>query len=262
MANEPAGADDILTSLGTALPDRVEVLGYDLAGDIVGRLNFGDMVFLLLAGRLPTPSQSRLTNALLVVLVEHGYTSSAVAARLIYRAAPEALQGAVAAGILGAGSVYLGASENAARLLQTALRDNPGADPATLAPRIVADLIERRQAIPGIGHPVHRPVDPRASRLLEVAREEGLDGPHCALMEAIAAEAARQTGRQLPLNVTGVIAGILSDMGLPWRLGKGFALIGRTAGLLGHLREEMEHSVADDLKDTVLRRVRYVRPQR
>jgi citrate synthase len=250
----------IVTSLGTARVDGVEVLGHDLVHDLVGRLDFGSFVYLLLTGRLPDPHESRVTNALLVVLADHGFTPHAVAARLIYRCSPEAVQAAVAAGLLGAGSVYLGASENAARMLQQAVQDHPGEPAGEVARGLVAEHLREKRALPGIGHNLHRPVDPRAARLFAVAREEGIYAAHCELMEAVGREVETQTGRVLPVNVTGAIAAISSDMGLPWRLGKAFALVGRTAGLLAHLREEAERPVGDDLMRLIGGRVEYVRP--
>src|SRR6185369_15258818 len=168
----------IRSELGWSTPDRITVRGKDLPNEILGHLNLGDMAFLELTGRAPNPKESKLFNAMVVTLVEHGITPSALAARLTYLGAPEALQGAVAAGLLGLGSVFVGSMEGVARVLSDAVEK--GKDANTV-------LAENRR-MPGLGHPIHKPVDPRSVRLFELARETGFYGKYCKLMEAIAGE--------------------------------------------------------------------------
>ena len=168
----------IRSELGWSTPDRITVRGKDLPNEILGHLNLGDMAFLELTGRAPNPKESKIFNAMVVTLVEHGITPSALAARLTYLGAPEALQGAVAAGLLGLGSVFVGSMEGVARLLSESVSSNKDAK------AIVAET----KRIPGLGHPIHKPVDPRSVRLFELARETGFYGKYCKLMEAIAKE--------------------------------------------------------------------------
>lgn len=234
----------LVSRMGWATPDAVYVRGHNLCEELLGRVSLGDVAFLELTGRLPNPDESAMVNALLVVLVEHGITPNVLAARLTFIGAPDAFQGAVAAGLLGAGSVVLGAMEEAAQLLQEATpRLRAGDSPAAVAAEIVATYLRDGRTIPGIGHPIHQPEDPRAVRLFAIARERGVYGPHCDLMQTISAQAQQRSGKSLPVNAPGAVAGIASDMGFSWRMVKGFALIGRTVGLVGHLAEEMEKPI-------------------
>jgi citrate synthase len=248
----------IVTALGKAELDRVLVRGHDLNTELLGNVGFTDMVSLILRGRLPTDAERRMLDALLVILVEHGLVTHVVAARFVYHNAPEAVQAAVAAALLGAGSKHLGSSEWCARMLQEAVA--AGATEATLdeaAGEIVDRYAAAKRYVPGIGHRTHNQGDPRAERLFEIARETGAYGIHCRLLERIAALAGERRGRLLPVNVTGAIAAIASDMGFRWEMTKSFALIGRTLGALGHIQEEMERPMVERIKETIAERVQY-----
>ncbi len=247
------------TGLGRAEPDRVLVRGRDLTDELLGAISFTEMVGLMLLGRRPTLHETRMLDALLVVLVEHGLVKPVVAARFVYSNAPESLQAAVAAALLGAGSRHLGSSEWCARMLQEALVADGGATikPTTLAERIVEDHAARRERIPGIGHRTHPSGDPRALRLFEIARETGVFGRHCELLLAVAERASSRFGRHLPVNVTGAIAAIASDLGFRWQITRAFALLGRTLGALAHVQEEMDEPISDELVRLIQRSVAY-----
>ena len=246
------------TRLGKADPDRILVRGHDLTRDLLGSTTYAQMVALILLGRRPTAAEARMLDALLIVLVEHGLVKPVVAARFVYSNAPESLQAAVAAALLGAGSRHLGSSEWAARWLQEAL---PAGAPAeaveAAAVRVVEEHATRGARIAGIGHRTHAGGDPRAERLFEIARETGTYGPSCALLERVSALASEGVGRPLPVNVTGAIAAIASDMGFRWQITRAFALIGRVLGALGHIQEEMDEPIADELIALVQRSVDY-----
>ena len=235
------------TRLGHAERDRVLVRGHDLTGELLGATTFTEMVGLILLGRRPAAGEARMLDALLVVLVEHGLVKPVVAARFVYSNAPESLQAAVAASLLGAGSRHLGSSEWCARILQEAIATAAGEDPEATATRIVDEHDARRERIPGIGHRTHPDGDPRAVRLFELARETGTYGTHAALLEIVARLAGERRGRPLPVNVTGAIAAIASDIGFRWEITRAFALIGRTLGALGHIQEEMDEPISDEL---------------
>ncbi len=238
----------IVTGLGKAELHRILVRGYDLTEELVGKITFSQMTFLMLIGRLPTSGETRMTDALLTVLVEHGMVGSVVAARLTYHTAPEAIQGAVAAAILGAGSVHLGSSEWSAKMLHEALpRETRDADLDAIAASVVKDYRERKQRIPGIGHRTHAEGDPRADRLFQIARETEVYGRYCDLLQRIAQTAEKQGGRRLPVNVTGAIAATALDMGFPWEMTKAFALIGRTLGAIAHIGEEIRNPMARNI---------------
>lgn len=236
------------SGMGSSTPDRILVQGLDLANDIIGKLNLGDMAYLELMGRLPDPGQSRVFNAILVTLVEHGMTPMAIVSRLTYLGAPESLQAAVAAGLCGMGTTFAGTAEGAARMLEEAWAGKePAHDVAALAREIVAGFRARRQSIPGIGHNLHKPVDPRTPRLFAVAREEGLAGRYVELMQAVAAEAESALGKPLPVNATGAIGALCCELGIPWKAARGIAVMGRAVGLVGHLVEEQSNPIAAEI---------------
>jgi citrate synthase len=223
--------------IARAYPDRVEVRGHDLTGDLMGRLTFTEYVHLLLTGREPTDDERFFLDLLLVAIAEHGMMPSNVAARMTLAADPESLHGAVAAGILGAGPVVLGTSGACARLLSDA-RAN-GRDPREVA----SELHALGDKVPGFGHPVHRPVDPRAERILELAEERGVSGPHIAFARALRGAVADTWGKPLPLNVAMAIAAVMLDLGFPAATVNAIPILARTAGLLAHLAEERDRPI-------------------
>lgn len=238
----------IKSDLGSSTADKITVRGLDLAADIIGKVSLGDFAFLELKGRLPTPQESAVFNAIAVTLVEHGMTPSAIAARLTYFGAPESLQGAVAAGLLGLGDRFGGSIEGAARFLQEGLEGKRKDDDLRpVAREIVAVHKAKKQVIPGLGHPIHKPVDPRTPRLFAVAAENGLSGRYVELIELVADEAGAALGRELPVNATGAIAALASELGIPWRVTRGLAVMARAIGLVAHVQEEIEDPTASEI---------------
>ena len=241
------------TSLGTSDAESIRLLGHDLAEDLMGKVGFGELAFWLIAARRPTPGEVRVFEAVLVALADHGFTPTAITARLTYLSAPDSLQGALAAGLLGGGSRFLGVTEDAGRFLATTLSEVDGPLPTddagwdALALDVVSRAREAGEYLPGLGHPVHRIRDPRTPVLLSIADEEGLRGPHLRLYEAIGRVHPQVIGRTLPLNGAGVCGAALADLGLPVDLLRGVALLARAAGLLGQLAEERRRPVAMEM---------------
>ncbi|MEU4215044.1 citryl-CoA lyase [Actinoplanes sp. NPDC026623] len=239
------------TAIGTSDEEQIRLLGQDLAADLMGRVGFGELAYWLVAGRRPTPGEVRVFETVLVALADHGFTPTAIAARLTYLSAPESLQGALAAGLLGGGSRFLGVTEDCARFLATTLAGGPvPADDAgfdALALDALTAAYAGKRLIPGLGHPVHKRQDPRTPALIRIAEEEGLRGPHLRLFEAVGRVHPRVLGRTLPLNGAGVCGAALADLGLPVELLRGFALLARAAGLLGHLAEERRNPIGMDV---------------
>ena len=249
--------DYVRTAIGWSTPDSITLAGRDLPADIMGRLSLTELAYLLLVKREPTASQRRLLDAVLVSLADHGLTPSALAARLTYTGAPEAIQGAVAAGLLGAGSVFLGPTGDTAEFLVEALRARDPDHPddfddlgdldddalADVARAAVADRLSAGLRVPGLGHPVHRVEDPRTPRLYALAEEEGGVGPHLRLLRLVADAHAEASGRRLPVNGAGAAGALLVDLGVPPASVRGFVLIARTAGLVAHLAEEADHPI-------------------
>jgi citrate synthase len=236
------------SDLGWSTADRIIVRGHDLADELLGKVSLGDVAFLELKGRLPTTRESIVFNALAVTLVEHGMTPSAIVARLTYFGAPESLQGAVAAGLLGIGDRFGGSVEGAARMLQEALQEGlPAGGLRALATGIVSRHREAKQTIPGLGHPVHKAVDPRTPKLFALAAENGLSGRHVELMELVGEEASRSYGRPLPVNATGAIGAIASELEISWQVCRGLAVMARAIGLVAHIQEEMQEPLAAEI---------------
>src|SRR3954467_6014311 len=223
------------SELGWSTVDRIVVRGKDLPGEILGHLNLGDMAFLELTGRVPNAGESKLFNAMVVTLVEHGVTPSAIVARLTYLGAPEALQAAVASGLLGLGSVFVGSMEGVARILSDAIAN--GKDAKT--------VLAENKRMPGLGPPIHKPVDPRTVRLFEIARETGHYGKHCRLMEEIA------KARGITLNATGAIGALACELDLDWKIVKGLGVMARAVGLVGPILEEPREPMATEIWDRV-----------
>jgi citrate synthase len=248
----------LVSSMGRAELDRIFVREYDLNKDLLGKITFAQMVYLMLEGRLPTPEQGRMIDAMLIVLVDHGMTTGAAAARMTFHSAPEAIQGAVAAAILGAGSVHLGSSEHCARMLNDALpKDSKETDLDAVALKTVEKRLANNQLIPGIGHGIHTGGDPRAERLFEIAQETKVYGHYCDLLRKIGKIADQKVGKHLPVNVTGAIAAISLDMGIHWQMSKSFAILGRALGGLAHVGEEIRRPIARGLSNLIRDNLQY-----
>jgi citrate synthase len=255
------------TSIGTSDADSITLLGHDVATELMGKVSFGELAFWLTTLRRPTPGELAVFEAVLVALADHGFTPSAIAARLTLTGAPESLQGALAAGLLGGGSRYLGVTEDCGRFLAEALAAHSGplpADDAGWDALAVSAVTAQRAAgkfVPGLGHPIHKDGDPRTPALYRIAGEAGLIGAHLELFAAVGRVHPAIIGRTLPLNGAGVCGAALADLGFPVDLLRGFALLARTAGLLGHLAEELRTPVGQSIYRDTDEAVRYVSPR-
>jgi len=221
-------------------PETIIVRGRDLVAGLMGSISFTDHAWLLIAGSLPSAGQRALFDAALVAIAEHGLVPSVAAARMTLAASPEALQGAVAAGLLGCGSVILGSAQAAGQFLAAVTAEPNGPDAAR---RLIAERRAARQAIPGFGHPLHKGGDPRAEKLFAIAAEQGLSGPHCAAVRAIETLLPELTGKPLKVNISGAIPAVLLDAGYPLLALKGVPLLARTASLIAHLLEEQQEPI-------------------
>jgi citrate synthase len=250
-----------VTHISQAYPDRVEVRGRDLTGDLMGRLSFTEYFHLLLTGREPTDDQRFFLDLLLVAIAEHGMMPTNIAARMTLAADPGSLQGAVAAGILGCGPVILGTSESCARLLEQAQeRVASGGAPAAVAGDIARTVHASGGKLPGFGHPVHRPLDPRAERILELADARGVSGAHILLARCLRDSVAETWSKPLTMNVAMPIAAVMLDLGFPSAAVKAVPILARTAGLLAHLAEEQQHPLGFLLAAGAEEAIEYERP--
>lgn len=233
----------VVTRICHSTAQDVFVRGRSLTRELIGQLSFTQMMFLQILGRPPTAAQTVMLDACLVTIMEHGLTPTTIAARMTYTCAPESLQGAVAVGLVSVGSLMVGTMEGCARLLGRVVdADASGAGEAarTEATAIVREHQRLGTRLPGFGHPLHRPDDPRTPRLLAIADEQGIAGPHVAALAVLSQVVDRERGRHLTVNATGAIAATLADCGVPAEIMRGFALISRCAGLVGHIHEEQQ----------------------
>jgi citrate synthase len=268
------------TGLGTSNADSITLLGHDLASELLGKTSFGELAFWLITKRRPTKSELVMFEAVLTALADHGFTPTAIAARLTYTSAPDSLQGALAAGLLGGGSRFLGVTEDCANFLSVTLHAQLGL-PATsalpvngdglpvadsdwdaLATKVMGARKAEGKFVPGLGHPVHKVQDPRTPVLFALAREHGTYGPHLALFEALGRVAPTVLGKALPLNGAGVCGAVLADLRMPMGVLRGVALLARCAGLLGHLVEEQTDPIGIDVYMNVDRNIDYQPPSR
>jgi citrate synthase len=227
------------TSICTADATSIEIRGRDLCRDLMGRVSFSEFFFLLVTGREPNEKQRFFLDLLLVAIAEHGLTPTVQASRMTYDADPACLQAAVAAGILGCGTVVLGTAELCARVLVEARsRVNAGTAPVEAARAVAREIRARKEKMPGFGHPLHHPVDPRTDRIFELAAREAVAGPYVELAEHFRSAVAEAWGKPMPMNVSMAIAAVLLDVDFPPAIVKGIPLLARTAGLIAHLAEE------------------------
>jgi len=246
----------VKTGIGFTTVDKIYVRGRDLAEDVIGKMDFVDMIYFAATGKEPDAATRTMTNAIIVTATDHGLTPSAMAARLTILGSPESLQGAVAAGLLGAGNHFLGTMQNASQFTQDQIgdldMDSSDAEYAARARDVVKTFRSERKVLPGLGHPIHIHGDPRTPTLRRIAGENGFEGKHWRLMLAVETAAEQEFGRLLPINAAGAVGATVSDMGLAAIWARAFALIGRSAGLLAHLMEEAVDPQGQKIWDLVL----------
>lgn len=232
--------DRPFSSISTSDAETITVRGKNLVDDLIGKTDFTSYFWFLVTGSEPNEQQKFFADAVLTAIAEHGLVPSVVAARMTYAAAPEAFQGAVAAGLLGCGSVVLGSAETAGQFLAFLVaRAKASSLPfADVASEGVKALGAERKAIPGFGHPLHSGGDPRGNLLLRLAEERQVAGDHIAMLYAVRDALPEALGRGLPINVNGAIPSVMLDVGFPLAALKGISLLARTASLIGHLQEE------------------------
>lgn len=247
--------DQRASAISTSTAETIHVRGRDLCADLIGKTDFTSYFWLLVTGEAPSETQRFFADAVLTAIAEHGLVPSVVAARITYAAAPEAFQGAVAAGLLGCGTVVLGSAEAAGRFLHELAESGEDAKAA------VARLRAEKKAVPGFGHPLHAGGDPRANLLLKLASEKGVEGPHIAALRAVEAALPDALGKKLPINVNGAIPAVMLDVGFPLAALKGISLLARTASLIAHLNEESERPIGFILSGEAAAAIQYDGPE-
>jgi citrate synthase len=226
--------------------DKILIRGRNLVDDIMGNYSFSELLILQALGREPSKMQSRIVDSVLVTIMEHGLVPSAVVARLTHGGAPESFQGAIAAGLLGVGDRYAGTAAACGAMLERIVAV-PVSERRAQSRKEVANCRVRREPIPGFGHPVHENRDPRVERLLDIAREAGADGSFIDALDLLAESVRQEVAKPLVTNVSAAIAAVLGEAAIPARMMRGIVLTARCAGLVGHLLEEMDNPIADDM---------------
>ncbi|MEQ9587367.1 MAG: citryl-CoA lyase [Parvibaculaceae bacterium] len=256
------GKSPIETSICDADRTSISVRGEDLCNSLMGGLSLSGFFYFHLTGKKPEPNQVKMLDALIISIAEHGLSPAAISARMTYASAPEAVQGAVAAGVLGVGSVVLGATDEAAKVLVRAIQAcEAGQAAKAVAFEIATEHHSKGEKLPGFGHPLHKPTDPRSDRLIQLARDYGVSGPHTKFLTELSAAADEVWGKPLVVNVQAPIASIALDMGLPDILTKAIPIIARAIGVLGHIAEEIERPIGFSATMAVNKAAKYVPPQ-
>jgi len=236
------------TSLARHTNDALFYRDKNVCDDLIGKKTFTEVMFYHILGRPPRPCDIAILDAVLIALMEHGLTPSAISTRLAYHSAPEAPQGAVAAGLLNVGSQFVGTMENAARLLHLVMNDAHGIEIA--ARREITAIKQARTMLPGFGHHLHKPDDPRSPKLFEIALGfDDISGNSIAAMKTISSIVDETYGKHLTINATGAIAAVLMEIDVPVEIMRGFAVISRSAGLVAHINEEREKPTARKIWD-------------
>jgi citrate synthase len=248
---------EIRTKIGTASSDQILFHGLDLCEQIMGTMDLGSYAYLCATGRPAGEGEARLITAIMLQGADHGLTASSIAARLVFLGAPEASQAAVAAGLLGAGSRFLGPSELVGSMLRRLSPRVPAEGLGAVASDEVRRVLDLGEKLPGFGHPIHRPVDPRSSKLFELAREAGYYRENCELVEAIHVALTEALGRPVTLNAAAACGAILCDMGIEPVMMRLLIVAARAIGLIAHIREELERPLASDIWQNIMQSTVY-----
>ncbi len=246
--------DQPTTRLCTHSSDAITVRGADLVDELIGELTFTEMAYFAITGRRPTRAQTRILDAVLVTLMEHGLTPSAIAARMIYGSTPESLQAGVSAGLLAVGSVFVGTMEGSAALIERIIA---APDKAGAARDIADEYRTARRPIPGFGHHMHKPDDPRTPKLFALAKSEGVPGRHIDALRTLSVAVDERFGKHITINATGAIGALLGEIGIPASIMRGIAVISRSAGLVAHIAEEQRTPSMRYMWELVEEGVRY-----
>ena len=246
------------TRIATSTPDRITLRGRDLVNEFIGERSFTETLYFLSVGRFPEPAQTRILDACLVTLAEHGWTPSSIIARLSIDSVPNEMQVALASGVLAMGSVFAGTTEDCARILEVGIKRGGNRD--EYCRDVVADFRATKRPLPGFGHPVHKPHDPRANKLLALGETEKLDGRYIALLQTLSAEVDRTFKRHITINATGAIAALLLEIGFPSNIMRGVSVVARAGGLIGHIVEERETNSARHIWSLVEKDIPYESP--
>ena len=229
------------TALTCIEPNKIIVRGYPL-DEMMGRMTFGEAIYLLLMGEVPSPSIGSLMEAMLVSFIDHGATPPSTLAARNVATTGAALRACVASGVLGFGRYHGGDIESCMHFLDAGVDlVRNGSSYHEAAEQIVTRCLESDEPIPGFGHRFHTR-DPRASRLFQMALELEVEGGHIQMIRAVEMllNDRAQDDAPLPVNIDGAIAAVCGDLGIPPNVANALFIISRVPGLAAHAREESE----------------------
>ncbi|MBH0122189.1 citryl-CoA lyase [Rhodococcus sp. HM1] len=250
----------VVTHIATSDEKSVTVRGKDLCDEIIGERTFTEMIYFLSVGRMPSTAEARVLDACLVTLMEHGWVPTSIVTRLVADSVPDDVQVAMAAGLLSVGPVFAGTMEGCAEILAEGIRS--GEDPDVYCKRVAEEYVGAKRPVPGFGHRLHKPDDPRSIKLLRVAEENGLEGRYVDLLLTLSREVdAARGGRHLTINATGMIAALFLEIGIPLKAGRGMAVVSRAGGLLGHVVEEFNEPSARKIWQLTREGIPYSAPE-
>ncbi len=244
------------TSIAGYDADHVTIRGKDLVADLMGKVSFTELMLLQLTGKTPTRAQVTILDAVLVTIMEHGLVPSAIVTRLTHYGAPESVQGAIVAGLLGVGDRFAGTASECAQLLEKIVA-SADSERVNVATELVKDYRARKRPIPGFGHPIHRDLDPRSKRLVDIVTAAGAKGDYVAALDTLEQAVATVIGRRIVTNVSAAIAVALCEAGVPSKASRGVVLTARCAGLVGHLQEESESPAGEAMWNAITDAVKY-----
>lgn len=225
----------LTTEIACSDATSVTIRGKSLVDDLIGKRTFTEMVYFLTCGREPGVAETRVLDACLVTLMEHGFTPAALVSRITADSVPGQIQVAMAAGLLTIGNVFVGTMEGCAALLEAGIGSD---DRAAWCERVADEYISAKRPLPGFGHPFHKPNDPRTPALFGIAADAGVGGQYIALLQQLGRAVDVRAGRHLTINATGAIGALLLEIGVPPAIMRAIAVISRCGGLAGHIMEE------------------------
>jgi citrate synthase len=226
------------TAISSVQPNELRLRGYRI-DELMGRVTFGQAVYLALKGELPSREVGRLMDAMLVSSIDHGATPPSALTAHTAASTGATMSASVASGVLCINRYHGGAIEGCMRLLSEGIERLAGGGSApVVASEILAELKAQKKRAPGFGHRIHTD-DPRTKRLLALAEELGVSGDGVKMARAFEQALEQSLGRRLPLNVDGALAALLVDLGFPPELGNAVFILARVTGLAAHAYEEM-----------------------
>ena len=243
--------DKPFTRIGTPTSDtdRFRMRGRDVLSEILGEKSFSETFYLLVTGNELPENHVRTFDACMVILMDHGITPTALVARMVHDSLPEDVQLPMVAGAMMVGNKFAGTMAGAGAIFKEGIK--AGGDPREFARSVIARHKEQKKFIPGYGHPYYFPTDPRSDRMFQIAREGGVDGKYIELAKVLSEEIEKSRGKPLTLNVTGALGAVLNEVSFPVEVMRGVAAVSRSAGLIGHVFEEMENPIAPSVVDFI-----------